>query len=346
MRIQKLVAVFLLILSSLIISSCFGKLKKLIHIDGVRLQQVKINNSDLSGGIFTVTGDTGILYYVAYNGAIVFSSTNLDFTQSWVQYNLEGHVTGNIISAAPYYANSPTHPQILLITDAPAPQDRVYICSNIARYSMSCSQDNISTLPLPLQNPNLTIVLGNNDTQGAVIESSDTNSTEIYIANNTPPNPYQYNNIADGRSPQLIQNAIKINAASMDLNGNSYFLVPGTINSRTNLYKYQDTPGDGSTTWTTIATDDLISAPIVADYKGNIFYVNEVGKEPYCVKDEWYFNIKYINTITERHELMILPDACSAPITITGLTVDGQDNVYMTISQNDIKKVYTVHIQT
>jgi hypothetical protein len=345
MRIQKLVAVFLLTLSSLIISSCFGKIKKHIHIDGIRPQQVKINNSDLSGGVFTVTGDTGILYYIAYNGAIIFSSTNLDFTQPWFQYNLEGNVTGNIVSLAPYYANSQTAPQLILVTNAPAPQDRVYICSNIAR-NMYCSQDNISTLPLPLQNPHLTMVLGNNDTQGAIIESADNNSTEIYIANNTPPNPYQYNNIADGRSPKLIQNAIKIYDASMDLNGNSYFLVPGTINARTNLYKYQDTHGEGSTTWTTMANDDLISAPIAADYKGNVFYINEVGKEPYCVKDEWYFDIKYINNIKEQRDLMILSAPCSAPITIAGITVDSQDNIYMTISQNDIRKVYKARVQT
>lgn len=343
MKIQKLFAVFLLISSSVIISSCFGKLKKLIHIDGTRLQQLKINNSDLSGGIFTVTGDTGILYYVAYNGAIIFSSTNLDFTQSWVQYNLEGHVTGNIISAAPYYANSPTHPQILLITDSPAPKN-IYICSDIARYSMSCNNEDTSLLPALLQNPNLSVVLGNNNTQGAIIESND--STEIYLTSNTESPAYQYQNISNQQSPILIQKAPKIYDATMDIAGNSYFLVPGAVNDRTSLYLFSNSQGAGDGQWTTMATDDLISAPIAADYKGNVFYVNEVGKEPYCLKDEWYFNIKYINTITERHELMILPAACSAPIQITGINVDSQGSIYLNISQNDIRKIYTAHIQT
>jgi hypothetical protein len=325
-----------LIICFMFLSSC-AKHKQSAPSSIPQFQELQINSTDITRGVFYISTGVGNKYYVAFNGDTIFSSTSLNFSTNWPSYSLKWGtaITGNILYVAPFYKNSLSAPQLIVLTNADAGFN-LYICNNLGLSSMSCSAVS-DEIPVELKQEGLRYFGGNNGINYAVIESTD----QLNIYDTTA--DYSFVSII-GLAPFAIKTAQTAYDINVDKKGVAYFLIPSSVNDRTDLFEYNPGQGTQEGQWTEIYSGSLVSSPIVSDGNGNLFYINSVGTNPSCNNKGWQMNIGVINKGLYKTQLVNLPITCDAPIIVKSMSIDDVNNIYITVSQNGVEKVYKVNI--
>ncbi len=324
-------------LCTLLLSSCF-KHKKAAPSSIPQFQELKINNTDISGGIFEFPSVSGDKYYVAFNNNSIFSSTNQDvINNSWVTYNIASYnIPGKVVAIAPFYGVSSTVFNLIFLTNSDT--NNLFICQNVAMYSINCQAVN-QEVPDQIKSAGLKYFTGNNGINYAETEAND--AIQLYSNYDAQDKTYQFKDITPLAAIKNVQTVYDINVNN---DGAAYFLIPADINDRTDLWEYNPLQEAAIGGWTHLAVNDLISKPIAADIKGNVFYVNEIGTEPDCSNNMWNIKLGYVNNGIDRNLQVRLPASCSAPISIEKMTIDSSSNIYITVQQNAEDKVYKVNI--
>lgn len=336
MNIRRICFNTLVLICFMFISSCV-KHKKSAPSSIPQFQELKINNTDLSGGVFEFSSLNGDKYYFAFNNNSIFSSINQDVNNSWVTYNIASdNIPGKIVAIAPFYNGSTTVFNLIFLTDSDT--NNLFICKNVAQYSMNCQLVN-QEVPEQIKSVGLKYFVGNNGINYAETESMD--EIKLYTNYDSQSHTYEFKDITPLAAVKNVQTVYDINVNN---DGVAYFLVPADINDRSDLWEYNPLQEGAIGGWTHLAVNDLISKPIAADIKGNVFYVNEIGAEPDCSNNLWNIKLGYVNNAIDRAIQVKLPAVCSAPISIEKMTIDSNSNIYITVEQNAFEKVYKVNI--